>query len=478
LTKFYLGNYEEEIAAGKTRKLHYIYGGNGLTAIMEYKDGKENLYYTYSDYQGNLLAVTNTSGKVVERYAYDPWGARLNPTNWTERDNRTSRLFSRGYTLHEHLDDFGLINMNGRVYDPLMAQFFSPDPHIQAPGNWFNYNRYAYAYNNPLKYTDPDGEFIHLIIGAAIGGVINWAANGAEFSGKGLGYFGVGAVAGALGAGVGGGIQTASAGASFGAGFVGSSQGISTILSVGYTSSFSSGAMAGAAAGFSSGFLTGAGNGLMQGQNFGEAMWSGTKGGLIGGASGAVLGGLAGGIDAYRDGRSFWDGGPTLETKLEILLKNNNAELMSEIGEAGVGDVTLGTNKNLQGTGYRNSGGYMKNPDGNLVNGFHRQGRTFDISVDGYARLNNNKIYLSKSMVRQMWRESASAKETLFHEWYHARDFYTGYASYLHSKNSSNYINMLEFRAHSFNYSRLATPARLTLMEHYARFYWGLPGLF
>lgn len=153
-----MGNYEEEIAAGKTRKLHYIYGGNGLTAIMEYKDGKENLYYTYSDYQGNLLAVANTSGKVVERYAYDPWGARRNPTNWTERDNRTSRLFSRGYTLHEHLDDFGLINMNGRVYDPLMAQFFSPDPHIQAPGNWFNYNRYAYCLNNPLRYSDPTGE--------------------------------------------------------------------------------------------------------------------------------------------------------------------------------------------------------------------------------------------------------------------------------------------------------------------------------
>ncbi len=171
-------------------------------------------------------------------------------------------------------------------------------------------------------------------------------------------------------------------------------------------------------------------------------------------------------------------GGLTLETKLKILLKNYNVELMSEIGEAGVGDVLLGTNKNLQGTGYRNSSGYMKNLEGDLVNGLHRQGRIFDISVDGYARFNNNKIYLSKRTVRQMWREIASAKETLFHEWYHARDFYTGYASFLHSKNSSNYINMLEFRAHSFNYYRLATPARLTLMEHYARLYWGLPGLF
>jgi RHS repeat-associated protein len=59
--------------------------------------------------------------------------------------------------MHEHLDDFGLINMNGRVYDPLMAQFLSPDPYIQAPGSWMNYNRYAYCYNNPLMYNDPSG---------------------------------------------------------------------------------------------------------------------------------------------------------------------------------------------------------------------------------------------------------------------------------------------------------------------------------
>lgn len=36
-------------------------------------------------------------------------------------------LFDRGYTLHEHYDEFGLINMNGRVYDPYMSTFLSSD---------------------------------------------------------------------------------------------------------------------------------------------------------------------------------------------------------------------------------------------------------------------------------------------------------------------------------------------------------------
>jgi RHS repeat-associated protein len=55
------------------------------------------------------------------------------------------------------MDAFGIINMNGRVYDPLTAMFFSPDPFVQAPGNWLNYNRYGYCMNNPTGYIDPSG---------------------------------------------------------------------------------------------------------------------------------------------------------------------------------------------------------------------------------------------------------------------------------------------------------------------------------
>jgi hypothetical protein len=47
--------------------------------------------------------------------------------------------------------------MNGRVYDPYIGRFLSPDPLVQQPGNLQNYNRYSYVLNNPLKYTDPSG---------------------------------------------------------------------------------------------------------------------------------------------------------------------------------------------------------------------------------------------------------------------------------------------------------------------------------
>ncbi len=65
----------------------------------------------------------------------------------------------RGYTMHEHLDEFGLINMNSRLYSQYLSRFLAPDPYIQDPTNSQNFNRYSYCLNNPLKYTDPSGEF-------------------------------------------------------------------------------------------------------------------------------------------------------------------------------------------------------------------------------------------------------------------------------------------------------------------------------
>jgi len=125
--------------------------------MMISNNGVDTMYYGYIDNQGSLIALTDENGTVVEKYAYDPWGARRNPADWRLKDTHVSFITNRGYTGHEHLDAFGIINMNGRVYDPHTAMFFSPDPFVQTPDNWLNYNRYGYCLNNPTKYTDPTG---------------------------------------------------------------------------------------------------------------------------------------------------------------------------------------------------------------------------------------------------------------------------------------------------------------------------------
>jgi RHS repeat-associated protein len=93
-----------------------------------------------------------------------------NPANWQvyAQGSQPAMIYGgRGYTGHEHLNQFGLINMNARLYDPLLARFLAPDPFV-ASGLTNDFNRYVYARNNPMMYTDPSGKFIEWIIAGAI----------------------------------------------------------------------------------------------------------------------------------------------------------------------------------------------------------------------------------------------------------------------------------------------------------------------
>ena len=127
----------------------------GLFAIFVTNNhGGETMYYTLKDHQGNLTATV--CGNTVERLSYDAWGNLRSPETWCV-DTTIRPMFDRGYTGHEHLIGFRLINMNGRMYDPVMSSFLSVDRYVQQPETSQGFNRYAYCMYNPLKYVDPSG---------------------------------------------------------------------------------------------------------------------------------------------------------------------------------------------------------------------------------------------------------------------------------------------------------------------------------
>jgi RHS repeat-associated protein len=234
-----------------------------------------------------MTHLLNSNGSLVYEYSYDAWGRLRNPAS---RDvyapgNEPTLFLDRGYTGHEHLPLFGLINKNARLYDPTVGRFLSPDPYIQSLDFTQSFNRYGYCLNNPLVYTDKDGEFWHIVIGAAVGGVTNWLTNGAKFNWKGLGYFGVGAAAGAAGGWAGGAVS----------GVLGTASTFGEALANEVAS--------GGTAGFSSGSIGGAGNAWIGGASFGK----GLQAGLISGGFGA-LGGLSSGIRYQRQNYIFQNG--------------------------------------------------------------------------------------------------------------------------------------------------------------------------
>jgi RHS repeat-associated protein len=161
-TKKFCGTGYEEItdAGGNQSKLHYLSAADGIFAIFVTKDNSvinSKMYYIHKDYLGSYESITDENAALVEKLSFDPWGHRRDPYDWTYKSELKNYLFDRGFTGHEHLDAFNLINMNGRVYDPIVGYFTSPDPVVFVPDSFKDFNLYTYTHHNPLSFVDPTG---------------------------------------------------------------------------------------------------------------------------------------------------------------------------------------------------------------------------------------------------------------------------------------------------------------------------------
>ena len=177
LTRYYIGErYEiDHTPYGTTERLYL--GGNAYSAPMVYRRNTGGPWTAYNigrDYQGSITHIASAVGTPIAEYSYDPWGRLRNPQTMQifAPEDEPELFLGRGFTGHEHLPWFGLINMNARLYDPLIGRFLSPDPYIQAPNFTQNFNRYSYALNNPLKYTDESGLWFQQIATAIMMGYI------------------------------------------------------------------------------------------------------------------------------------------------------------------------------------------------------------------------------------------------------------------------------------------------------------------
>ena len=162
-TKRYMKSFEKLTDDAGIKENSYIFGPSGLIAIHQRMNNvDEHLYYVHTDHLGSIIGLTDEIGAIVPGSinSFDAWGNRRNPETWQPFESPTPPLlFDRGYTGHEHIEKFALINMNGRVYDPKVARFLSPDPLIQAPGFSQSFNRYSYSLNNPINLVDRSGYY-------------------------------------------------------------------------------------------------------------------------------------------------------------------------------------------------------------------------------------------------------------------------------------------------------------------------------
>jgi len=245
---------------GSVKHVQFLYAGgyhNGnafaVRVIPSSGSTPTTQFYNF-DQLGSVTAMTDQTGQVLGASSgadstlmnYDAWGLRRNPDAETPTSAGTFNLQTghREFTSQETIPDIGLINMNGRIYDPALGRFLTPDPNVDIPTDLQSYNRYAYAHNNPLSLTDPTGffslgsisgmEWVNIaltatgIVGCAISGgalcplafglmgallQVGAAVASSQSLGQGLAIAAVGILAGAWGGAVGDAISDGLAGA-------------------------------------------------------------------------------------------------------------------------------------------------------------------------------------------------------------------------------------------------------------------------
>lgn len=180
-TKYYANNYEKIVDALSSDETHisYIWGDSEPVAILYQTIGSSPssaIYYTVIDCLGSITHLLDNQGVtnsgITEERSFDAWGRIRKAATWEPEyfNNPMDWKIDRGYTGHEHIwsslssgtvsHNNNIINMNGRLYDALVGRMFSPDPVVTDNTNSQDYNKYTYARNNPLRYTDPSGNTI------------------------------------------------------------------------------------------------------------------------------------------------------------------------------------------------------------------------------------------------------------------------------------------------------------------------------
>lgn len=146
--KIYVNNCEFITQKDELTVRTFLSGPLGIFAVAETIGNRTSLHYIHKDHLGSWTMITDSTGKVEQENWFDAWG---------NNEHDQTLLFDRGFTGHEHINGMNLINMDGRLYDPVTSSMLSPDNYIQTPDFSQNFNRYSYCLNNPLVYTDPDG---------------------------------------------------------------------------------------------------------------------------------------------------------------------------------------------------------------------------------------------------------------------------------------------------------------------------------
>lgn len=122
--------------------------------------------------RGDIIGIYNGDGALRAQYEYDAWGNVLSVTD--ENGNAITSATHVGnlnpfrYRGYYYDTESGFYYLMSRYYDPVTHRFINADGYFQAGNGILDANTFAYCSNNPIMYSDPNGEFWGIIAAIAV----------------------------------------------------------------------------------------------------------------------------------------------------------------------------------------------------------------------------------------------------------------------------------------------------------------------
>ncbi len=168
-THYYLeGN---NIILEKTNGNVIYYLRNDIDDLIGFVYNK-NTYYYVKNKQDDIIGLLDSNYNEVAKYTYDSWGNIIsitneNGTDISSDDTHIANINPFRYRSYYYDKETGLYYLNSRYYNPVWGRFLNIDSLVCANQDILSYNLYAYCSNNPINFSDPDGQSLFKKIGNA-----------------------------------------------------------------------------------------------------------------------------------------------------------------------------------------------------------------------------------------------------------------------------------------------------------------------